>query len=243
MGANASTAVPLYASGQVLDAARLNLTNAGIPVFSGTATRDAAFGGSGEKVLAEGQFVYLEDTNAVQYYDSAAWQAVGVSALTLISATAISAQTSVAIDNVFTSTYTNYLVLFDNFVASASMSLRLQWRYAGPTTQTTTYFYALSGLNYVGTTQTQLLNNGSSIFILNTTSGGSSALSQVNISGVGNSSQQPVATINTFDDGFLYYLAGGANIATARTYTGFILTSSNANNFTGNVRIYGYQKS
>ena len=76
MGANASTAVPLYASGQVLDAARLNLTNAGIPVFSGTATRDAAFGGSGEKVLAEGQLCYLEDTNAVQYYDSAAWQAV-----------------------------------------------------------------------------------------------------------------------------------------------------------------------
>jgi hypothetical protein len=77
MGANASTAVPLYASGQVLDAARLNLTNSGIPVFSGTATRDAAFGGSGEKVLAEGQFAYLEDTNSVQYYDSTAWQSVG----------------------------------------------------------------------------------------------------------------------------------------------------------------------
>ena len=77
MGANASTAVPLYAAGQVLDAARLNLTNSGIPVFSGTATRDAAFGGSGEKVLAEGQFAYLEDSNALQFYDSAAWQAVG----------------------------------------------------------------------------------------------------------------------------------------------------------------------
>lgn len=76
MGANASTAVPLYASGQVLDAARLNLTNSGIPVFSGTATRDAAFGGSGEKVLAEGQFAYLEDSNALQFYDSAAWQVV-----------------------------------------------------------------------------------------------------------------------------------------------------------------------
>ena len=77
MGANASTAVPLYASGQVLDAARLNLTNAGIPVFSGTATRDAAFGGSGEKVLAEGQFAYLEDTDALQYYDGASFKSVG----------------------------------------------------------------------------------------------------------------------------------------------------------------------
>ena len=79
MGANASTAVPVYVSGQVLDAARLNLTNAGIPVFSGTATRDAAFGGSGEKVLAEGQLCYLEDSNSVLYYDSSAWQAVSAS--------------------------------------------------------------------------------------------------------------------------------------------------------------------
>jgi hypothetical protein len=77
MGANASTAVPVYASGEVLDAARLNLTNSGIPVFSGTATRDAAFGGSGEKVLAEGQFAYLEDTDALQYYSGTSFVSVG----------------------------------------------------------------------------------------------------------------------------------------------------------------------
>ena len=76
MGANASTAVPVYASGEVLDAARLNLTNSGIPVFSGTATRDAAFGGS-SKTLAEGQVVYLEDTDALQYYSGTSFVAVG----------------------------------------------------------------------------------------------------------------------------------------------------------------------
>ena len=76
MGANASTAVPLYASGQVLDAARLNLTNSGIPVFSGTATRDAAFGGSGEKVLAEGQFAYIEADDTLYFYDGSVWAEV-----------------------------------------------------------------------------------------------------------------------------------------------------------------------
>ncbi len=100
MGANASTAVPLYAAGQVLDAARLNLTNAGIPVFSGTATRDAAFGGSGEKVLAEGQFAYLEDTNALQFYDSAAWQAVAGAKLAQVVSTTKT--------DTFTSTSTTY---------------------------------------------------------------------------------------------------------------------------------------
>ena len=73
---NTQTSVPLYAQGEVLTAANLNLTNSGIPVFATTVTRDAAFGGAGEKTLAEGQFAYLEDSNATQYYDGAAWQTV-----------------------------------------------------------------------------------------------------------------------------------------------------------------------
>ena len=76
MGANAVTTVPVYTAGEVLTAADLNITNSGIPVFATTVTRDAAFGGTGEKTLAEGQFAYIEATNATQYYDGAAWQAV-----------------------------------------------------------------------------------------------------------------------------------------------------------------------
>jgi hypothetical protein len=106
MGANASTAVPVYVSGQVLDAARLNLTNAGIPVFGGTATRDAAFGGTGEKTLAEGQFAYLEDTNTTQYYDGAAWQSVGASS-------AVVQVKSVTKTNTFTTTSTSFVDLTD----------------------------------------------------------------------------------------------------------------------------------
>ena len=76
MGANAVTTVPVYTAGEVLTAADMNITNSGIPVFATSVTRDAAFGGSGEKTLAEGQFAYLEDTNTTQYYDGAAWVAV-----------------------------------------------------------------------------------------------------------------------------------------------------------------------
>jgi hypothetical protein len=76
MGANAVTTVPVYTAGEVLTAADMNITNSGIPVFATTVTRDAAFGGAGEKTLAEGQFAYIEATNATQYYDGAAWQAV-----------------------------------------------------------------------------------------------------------------------------------------------------------------------
>jgi hypothetical protein len=137
MGANASTAVPLYASGEVLDAARLNLTNCGVPVFSGTATRDNAFGSSGEKVLAEGQLCYLEDLNVVQYYDGSSFLTVGptttTSGLVCVKAeTAVSAAASATADSIFTSAYTNYLLLV-NFTTSADQ-LCIKFRASGVST-------------------------------------------------------------------------------------------------------------
>ena len=77
MGANAQTSVPAFTSGQVLTAAQVTQINTGIPVFASSTERDAAFGGTGEKTLAEGQMAYLEDTNATQYYDGSSWVAVG----------------------------------------------------------------------------------------------------------------------------------------------------------------------
>ena len=76
MGANAQIAVPVFTAGQVLTATQQTQINTGIPVFATTVTRDAAFGGAGEKTLAEGQFAYIEATDTTQYYDGAAWQSV-----------------------------------------------------------------------------------------------------------------------------------------------------------------------
>jgi hypothetical protein len=74
MGANAVTSVPVYASGDVLTAANLNITNSGVPVFATTADRDAAFGSAGEKTLAEGQTCYIEAApKRLQVYNGTAW--------------------------------------------------------------------------------------------------------------------------------------------------------------------------
>jgi len=78
MGANAQTTVPTFVASQVLTADQQNQSaRTGVPVFAGTTERDAAFGGAGEKTLAEGQLCYLESTNKVQYYDGAAWANLG----------------------------------------------------------------------------------------------------------------------------------------------------------------------
>ena len=76
--ANTQIKVPLFAAAEVLTAANMNISaGTGIPVFATDITRDAAFGGAGEKVLAEGQFAYIEATDELQYYDGAGWVASG----------------------------------------------------------------------------------------------------------------------------------------------------------------------
>lgn len=143
MGANAGTAVPVYASGEVLTAARLNLTNCGVPVFSGTATRDAAFGGSGEKVLAEGQLAYLEDADVVQYYTGAAWATVGPttgSPLVYITQGTFSAVASVSMPaGTFTTTYKHYKVLLNITSTSTGQALGVRVNSAGSALTTSNY--------------------------------------------------------------------------------------------------------
>jgi hypothetical protein len=76
MGANAQTSVPKFSAGEVLTAANQNISaGTGVPVFVSTATRDAAFGGTGEKVLDDGQFCYLEVApKRFQVYNVTGWQ-------------------------------------------------------------------------------------------------------------------------------------------------------------------------
>jgi len=76
--ANEQTTVPLFVAAEILTAVDMNLSaGTGVPVFTNSTTRDAGFGGAGEKVLAEGQLCYLSDSNIVQYYSGASWATVG----------------------------------------------------------------------------------------------------------------------------------------------------------------------
>ena len=122
MGANATTFVPAYVAGEVLTAADLTVTNSGINVFADSTARDAAFGGTGEKVLAEGQFAYLESTNATQYYDGAAWQSVSGGGMTLLSTTTLSGA-STAITGI-SQDYINLFITIEKWYASSAADLR-----------------------------------------------------------------------------------------------------------------------
>jgi hypothetical protein len=132
MGANAQTSVPVFTSGQVLTAQQQTEINTGIPVFATSVERDAAFGGTGEKTLAEGQFAFLEDTDTTQYYSGSSWQAVGTTpGLVCVKAeTAFSAVSSFNFDSVFTSTYTNYLMKII-YTTSTTGNISIKMRVGG----------------------------------------------------------------------------------------------------------------
>ena len=123
MGANATTFVPSYTSGEVLTAANLSVTNSGIPVFATTVTRDAAFGGTGEKTLAQGQYAHIEATNTLQVYSGIAWGSA--SGLVYITSGSMTLGSQLSFDNCFSATYANYLIMLTH-TAGNNLTMRLR---------------------------------------------------------------------------------------------------------------------
>jgi hypothetical protein len=122
-------------------------------VFANTSDRDAAFGGSGEKTLAEGQLCYLEDSNIVQYYDGASWATVGPSSggLVFLSAASFTTVTSVSLPNdTFTTTYDNYKWILYTTATSANQTMSIRMRAAGSDNTTTSYNTMGQGIDSTG---------------------------------------------------------------------------------------------
>ena len=240
MGVNAQTSVPAFTAGQVLTAAEMTEVNTGIPVFATTVTRDAAFGGTGEKVLAEGQFAYIEATNTTQYYDGAAWQSVGVSpGLVLISSTTIgSAVASVAVSGAFSSTYDSYLIQVSGGVASTAVNLNLQ---LGATT--TGYYAVYPRLTYSSAAANNVTDNNTANFSRAGTGNTNSLNMSLTI-------VNPNFAKNTYV--YAHYVdpdpssvagtvSGFLNNTTA--YTAFTVLPNTGTLTGGTIRVYGYANS
>ena len=241
MGANAQTAVPTFTASQVLTAAQMNQSaRTGVPVFATTTTRNDAFGGTGEKTLAEGQLCYVEGTG-LQSYNGTAWVTWGTApsgGLTLISATTIgTAVSSVTVTGAFSSTYDNYLVTVTGGVCSVDSYLKLT---LGSTTAN--YYYGVSGVSFAGV---QSNSNGNNVaFMFAGTCDTSGINGQITI-------MRPEKTDETnfyvniasprTTGGVAY--AGGGLLSDSTSYTAFTLTPNAGTLTGGNIRVYGFQNS
>jgi hypothetical protein len=242
MGANAQTSVPAFTTGQVLTAQQQTEINTGVPVFATTTTRDAAFGGTGEKVLAEGQLAYIEASDVVQYYNGSTWATLApasAGALVLISATTIgSAVSSVTVSSAFSSTYDNYLITISGGVASGNADLSLQ---LGATT--TGYYAGYNKVTYSTGTASGSANNNAANFSAIGVGTTDSLFAYVNVLG-------PNLAKNTnINGGFGVTLTGssssvfGGFVNNTTQYTAFTIAPSSGTLTGGTIRVYGYANS
>jgi len=242
MGANAQTTVPTFTAGQVLTADQQNQSaRTGVPVFATTVERDAAFGGTGEKTLAEGQLCYLESTNVVQYYDGSTWATVGpatAGALVYITGASFSAVASVsAAASTFTATYANYLVLVDVTTVSTTLDVLLRFR-TGSTDASAAYYWAITGATPINGSNTTSITVMDNVQTSGVSFGGSCALTVF--------SPQLARNTNVVGDVFseASVLNGvlGGGLYNTTSYDAFTLLTSTGT-MTGNYRVYGYVNS
>jgi hypothetical protein len=235
MGANAQTVVPVFTAGQVLTAAQVTQINTGIPVFATTATRDAAFGGAGEKTLAQGQYAFIEATNTTQYYNGSAWVAAGASGLTLITSQVIGTTVaSVTVSSAFSTTYDSYkIVIAGGAGSSANAGIRMT---LGATA--TGYYYGIPLAIYSG-------GGAASLAGTNTTSW---EVGSVNVASL-NLSLELVDPFNTKTTKMFASIAkdtsggaGGGFLDNTTSYTAFTLTPSAGTLTGGTIYVYGYAK-
>ena len=239
--ANTQTTVPIFTAAQVLEAAQLNDSAAtGVPVFATTVTRDAAFGGSGEKALAQGQLCYLEATDVVQYYNGSAWATLAPapavsSGLTFISSTNLSGS-STTISNCFSATYECYFVTMSNMLVDAG-SVSLQMRLGSGTNHTYNNQIINApgdaiGTGYSGTNQNTIqianvstTNMQNSVFWIN------SPFLTINTQVFGETSHSTIFTCTQ------------ANEQSATSFTDLTYSISASTFSSGVVKIYGYSLS
>jgi hypothetical protein len=239
MGANATTFVPAYVAGEVLTAADLSVTNSGIPVFATTVTRDAAFDGTGEKVLAEGQFAYIEATNTTQYYDGAAWQSVGVTpGLVLISSTTISAAGTTNVNDVFSATYDNYkIILVGTASTGGAVALTMRLRVAGA--DATTNYSLQRQYNFGTSVAADRDTTGTDDWFFNDTVNSSRFANDITLMSPFLAASTKMLTLFTGDStstGLINGTTSGVN-TNATSYTGFSILTGGT--ISGVLKVYG----
>lgn len=231
-----------FTTGEVLSAGDTNgYLMQGVLVFASAAARDAAI-----TAPQEGQYAYLKDTDSTTYYSGSAWVASGASGLTKVTSGTFSAVASVSLPNsTFTSTYTNYKVVFIVSTSSGTPAITGRYRASGTDNSNATYYNAVSIARVDGSAATQGNSNAGTSYNL-----GYMAIGTPGTYGITLDFLSPQATAkkqiagggfgyNATQDAFAAYSIGGWFNATT-AFDAFSLIASTGT-ITGSYFVYGYQ--
>lgn len=189
-----------------------------------------------------GQMVFQTDTNQMLIWTGTAWVMIADTdqppGLQLISTTTVSPQSSITVDNVFSSEFENYRIIATNIDLASADSVRLQFRDSGGNIasghQWGGWFInmtAAAGTGAYGNTgqtsmQIAYSDTGNEVSI-------SIDVYRPNISG------QTTITSVSADSGSANFMSGRQT--ETKTVTGFRIFANGNSNISGTIRVYGYR--
>jgi hypothetical protein len=176
-----------------------------------------------------------------------AWATPSSGALTLVKArTNFSnvASTGTTFDNVFTSTYANYVIVLDYISAvNANDTLKFQWRSGGSTYSGGNYYSGYSNVTWNGTSAPVGNSGGTYVSVGTLAAGGNSASYTVNYYSPQDTSANHKVAYSGYSPQLQGYVYGSGFVNTTSTnYDGFIISCSTGNIYTGYVTVYGLAK-
>jgi len=219
----------------------LNIGAGVCTVTAGTCT----VGTTGSLALAQNGGGTLTFISASASVFTASAVAASTAGLVCVKAeTAFSAAATVTADNIFTSTYTNYLLQFTSTCAT-NQNITLQLRVGGVTA--TAGNYNSQSINATSTTLSGVRSASATSFDIQT-SGASSIynFTQVTLLQPQLARQTGITALSTYGASGVYTqpvrqdFFGNHSVATA--YDGFIISVSGGETLTGQYAVYGYSK-
>ena len=232
-----------FTAGEVLTASDVNnyLMEQSVMVFADSTARASTIGTAN---FEEGMVSYLEDSDTVEVYDGSAWGGIAPvsnQGLTLLNTTSFSGVASQSFNDVFSTTYNSYMLVFSNLtcVTGTTNNLMMRLRVSGTDNSSNNYE---NGRYFVGAFQaTAAASTDSELesrFLLGQMT---NLIQQGGIVYVHN----PFLTANTAQNSLwasslLDINAGVTTVTTS--YTGFTVFPAAGGNFSGTVSIYGFAK-
>ena len=233
----------VWTAGEVVSASNVNnyLQEQTVMSFAGTAARSSAIASPEEGMLS-----YLQDSDTYQGYDGTSWvnlntlSGTDTSGLVHIETQTFSAVNGFSFSNdVFTSTYDNYLILIEGFGNSQQLTMR--YRTAGSDNTTSNYTYQYISIN--NTTITGLRATGQTstrIAFFDPSASGRAALSMnIYSPNLALRTLHRTETVSVLSGAYIEDYAGAF---AADTVFDSVSIYSLSGNMTGKASLYGYRK-
>ena len=227
-------AYKVFTNGSVLNASEINdnLMNQSVMVFSNSTARSAAITSP-----VEGMLTYLEDVDRYEHWNSSSW--VSPFGLTKVASQTFTGVSSVSFNNVFSSSYKDYLFLFSGVHTTGEAGCLWRLRSAGTDNSSANYFFgSLDITNSGGPTRSYSgsATNGYVANIRNLRTSFSFTISDPSVAVFKTALSQSTA-VGTAANVFMNAWSSG-NVASAFDGITFLLTGGA---FTGTITAYGYR--